>query len=438
MQNTSEMVDCGTHIRTSPFARAIYDTAATQVIVSAWNNVFSVQASAAEVGVYVDGVYQESLRPVANGPSTHIVTLPAGDKRVEIVTGGYRGPTNVAVPSVIGPAMWLRSLQFNAPATIVRSTERGVVILGDSIVNGSKLASAVQEAYPRILQMGVSFPVAVVGRGGLALVDITTTLGPETNFRPRKVAREIIKHNPKLVIFALGYNDADRGGWTSVSYRAAMDTLNAELKAFIPDVQVGAMSLLFTTAPPPNYVNIQNAAISPPSGIVRGIMGFPAPTLTAADLDADGIHPNAAGHIKIAAALQPYVAARYIDPISQFNFELIEDPSWMTTFSFGRQGDTLEYRDSGGGNRAGPKWYTLKDTQVPGDFYRYRATVEAGSAVTIAGSTFGTWTTNIQLNRGFIFNAGQSGRVRVDIAPTGSTTPIATYRIWRGPYAPPT
>src|SRR5690606_10639554 len=103
MHNTSEMVDLGTHIRTSPFARAIYDTAATEVTINAWNDVYATQASAAEIGVYVDGVYQESVRPTANGASTHVVALPAGDKRVEVVIGGFRGPAVAAVPTVIGP-----------------------------------------------------------------------------------------------------------------------------------------------------------------------------------------------------------------------------------------------------------------------------------------------------------------------------------------------
>lgn len=307
MHSTSEMVDLGTHIRTSPFARAIYDTAATEVTINAWNDVYATQASAAEIGVYVDGVYQESVRPTANGASTHVVSLPAGDKRVEVVIGGFRGPAVAAVPTVIGPGTWLRSLQFNKPATSVPSTERGVVIIGDSIANGSKLASAVQDAWPRILQQEVSFPVAVVGRGGMALHDLTTLVGTEANFKPRKLAREVIKHNPLLVIFALGYNDAVRNVWSGSSYGTAVATLGNEIKSIIPDAQFIAMSLLEATNKPAGYATIKDYIVN-----VTGLVGIQAPAITAAELDADGIHPNEAGHVIIADALRPLVVTRSI------------------------------------------------------------------------------------------------------------------------------
>lgn len=436
MQNTSEIVDCNTHIRTSPFARAVYDTEATSVVIYAWNDVYTVQASAAEIGVYVNGVYQESVRPTANGASVHTVALPAGDKRVEIVTSGYRGPAVVAAPTFIGPAMWLKALQFNKPAAAVRSTERGVLIIGDSIVNGSKLASPVQESYVRMLQAGVNFPVSVLGRGGLALQDVTTTLGTETNFNPRKIVREVIKHNPQLVLYTLGYNDAARSGWNDALYRTAVDALSTEIAALLPGVEMGAMTLLYASNQPANYAALKDSVLTCTSAV-----GFAAPTLTAGDLDADGIHPNAAGHVKIAAALAPYVNARAMWPAVQpFDFELVDNPLWVNSFLFTRQGGSYYYKESGGGNQEGPRWYFRNNTTIPGDFYRYRHTLEAGTATANSGvgmPAFGAWSTNIQTNRGFSFQSGQTGRVRVDIAAVGTTDVLASYRIWRGAaYAP--
>ena len=432
MHNTSEMVDCGTHIRTAPFARAIYNTAATEVVINAWNDVHANQASAAEIGVYVDGVYQESVRATANGASTHTVTLPEGDKRVEIVTNGYRGATPVNIPSLIGPSIWLRSLQFNAPAVAVPpSTERGVVIIGESIANGSKLPSAIQQAYARILQQEVDFPVTVIGRGGLALHDITVGLGTETNFRPKKLVREVVKYNPALVIFALGYNDAARNVWgTAAAYRDAIDAVAADIAAHLPGVEMGAMSMLHTTNPQGTYASIKDAAL-----ICTKAVGFAAPVLTAADLDVDGVHPNAEGHIKIADRLRPFVTARAMPPAVQpFNYEV--DPLAIG-YSFNRNG--LTYNSYDGYSDEGPRWYTRADTPVPGDFHRYRAFLEAGSATAYTGTgqpAFGVWSSNITHGKGF--TSYGNFRVRVEIARANTTDVLATYYIWRGAGMAPT
>lgn len=424
MHNTSEIIDCGTHIRTAPFARAIYDTAATQVVINSWNNVYANQASAAEIGIYVDGVYQESVRATADGTSTHTVALPAGMKRVEIVTNGYRGPAVVNIPSLIGPSIWLKSLNFNAPATKVPpSTQRGVVIIGDSIANGSKLASAVREAYPRLLQADVDFPINVVGRGGLALHDITTTLGTQTNFRPTKLVREVIAYNPQLVIFALGYNDAARNVWNAETYAAAIDTLASEIAAHLPDVEMGAMTLLHAINKQGNYATIQNAALN-----CTTAAGFVAPTLLDTDLDEDGVHPNASGHEKIAAVLAPFVNARAMPTATPST--VTELPAEATsTYAFYTNGEVKYW--TAAAYRPSPRWY-VRGGASPGSSYQIFFTTEAGSPASVPT----TWAT---LSAQRSFNAGTGDfRVRADIRKLGTTEVIATHHIWRGAGMAPT
>lgn len=431
MHNTNEMVWTGTHIRTAPFSKAVYDTEATEVVIHSWNDVFANQASAAEIGVYVDGVYLQSVNATAIGAATHTVELPAGLKRVEVVINGYRGPNPNNIPSLIGPGIWLSRLEFNAPAVAApKPTKRGVVIIGDSIANGSKLASAVQEAYPRLLQADVDFPINVAGRGGLALHDITTTLGTEANFRPKKLVREVIAYNPQLVIFALGYNDAARNVWNATTYRNAIDAVATDIAAFLPGVEMGAMTMLHTTNPQGTYSTIKDAALQCATAV-----GFAAPVLLDSDLE-DGVHPNAAGHAKIAAVLAPLVNARAMPPaVASFNFQ---SPVGDTYFIFQQPGNTQHGGTTGGA----PYWYTRKDTTVPGDFYNYRAILEAGTAAASTGSgqpAFGVWSNTLGPNgRSFTFGTNASFRVRVDIASRATGLIEGTYYIWRGAGFAPT
>lgn len=435
MHNTSEIIDCGTHLRTAPFARAIYDTDATEVVINSWNDVYTNQPSAAEIGVYVNSVYQESVRPTAMGAAQHTVSLPAGDKRVEIVTNGYRGPAVVNIPSLIGPSIWLKSLSFNRPAVRVPpTTERGVVIIGDSIANGSKLPSAIQQAYPRLLQMeNPDFPINVIGRGGLALHDITTGLGTETNFRPKKLVREVVKYNPLLVIIALGYNDAARNVWTSTSYRDAIDAIARDITHWLPDARVAAMGVLYARNKPGNYTAIKDAALG-----AMEAFGLAPPPLTDSDLDADGVHPNEAGHQKIAATLAPIVATRTVPDLRPFSLNLAPFSSGTVVFNTKTDGDTV-ISVPNSSTVIGPKWhrYVPDATTTP---YSFRLTIEASngqiSTTDLYAGTYqdfaqpaGTW-----INNGvyFYFSGPASGRVRVDVALTGTTDVLASYYIWRG------
>lgn len=438
MHNTNEMVWIGTHVRTAPFSKAVYDTEATEVVIHSWNDVFASQASAAEIGVYVDGVYLQSVNATAMGAATHTVVLPAGPKRVEIVINGYRGPTPNNIPSLIGPGIWLSRLEFNAPAMAVPSpTKRGVVIIGDSIANGSKLASAVREAYPRLLQANVDFPINVIGRGGLSLYDITTALGTQTNFRPTKLVREVIAYNPQLVIFALGYNDAARNEYLNApQYAAAIDAVASEIATYLPGVEMGAMTMLHTTNPPGFYYwNIRDGALQCTKAV-----GFAAPTLLDSDLE-DGVHPNAGGHAKIAAVLAPFVNARAMPSPVMPSF-VTQASSDALDFYFTREGKTFNAGD-GYQSAQGPNWYTRKDTTVPGDLYVFRMFLEAGSATPFTGTgnpAFGVWSSGrISAPRGFSFGPFGNFRVRFEIAlPNQTQNILGTYHIWRGAGMAPT
>ena len=313
MHSTSFMDWTGTHWRTSPFARAEYLTDATALQVECWNDVFPIQPAAAEVVVYVDGALHATLRPTKEGPSAHDVPLPRGRKRVSVVISGFRGPTDPNQPSHIGVGIWLKSLKFNGPAQELPARQFGTLFVGDSIVNGSTLASPVNEAYVRILQKELGdFPLSVLGRGGMGFFDMMGRVGDQLNFSPKKLVREILRHNPMNVVFVLGYNDwFKRTVGLASQFGQMIEEAGRELALVAPHIAVVATGMPTTTRTNhPDFGNWSNTAFNafgaintPDFAQLRIDLRY---TLNESDLS-DGIHPNLSGHAKMANAFRPHI-----------------------------------------------------------------------------------------------------------------------------------
>lgn len=312
MHSTSHMNWTGTHWRTSPYARAEYLTDATSIDVELWNNVYATQAPAAEALIYVDGTQLSSLRATSNGESSHTVALPTGRKIVSVVLPGNLGLPS-PLPTATGLGMWIKSVKFNGPAQAVPARRHGTLFVGDSILNGSKLTSPASQAYVRQLQLllGNEFPLSVLGRGGLALWDLTTSVGTQQGFGIKKLIREILLHEPMNVVWVLGYNDWFRRLHAdSTAFQSAFGAAISELYAQAPHIAQVSTGLLTTNVSPyPDFVQWKNAAYNAPiavSGLAQLRIDL-RDTITTADISSDGIHPAVSGHNKVAQALRPHI-----------------------------------------------------------------------------------------------------------------------------------
>jgi acyl-CoA thioesterase I len=187
-------------------------------------------------------------------------------------------------------------LALVAPGTSAATQENAIVALGDSLTAGWGVAP--DEAYPSLLE-------ARLRQEGFAYHVINAGVSGDTTAGGRRRVDWVLRSRPQVVIVALGANDGLRG--------QPVVEMQTNLIAIIDRLRgAGAKVLLAGMRLPPNYgAYAQEFAAAFPV-VARRATAF-APFLldgVAADPhlnQADGIHPNAAGHRVIAERLWPYL-----------------------------------------------------------------------------------------------------------------------------------
>jgi acyl-CoA thioesterase-1 len=180
------------------------------------------------------------------------------------------------------------------------AADRVIVAFGDSLTAG--LGVAAEEAWPALIEARLrreGYPYRVVNAG----VSGDTTAGGV-----RRVDW-VLRNRPEVAVVALGANDGLRGLSTD-AMRANLGTIVERLRAAGARVLVAGMEV------PPNYgaayarafravfpdVARQNGAALLPF-LLDGVAADPRLN------QADGIHPNAAGHRAIAEHVWPHLVA---------------------------------------------------------------------------------------------------------------------------------
>jgi acyl-CoA thioesterase-1 len=173
-----------------------------------------------------------------------------------------------------------------------------VAMLGDSLTAG--LGVAAEEAYPALLQ-------ARLQREGYAYRVVNAGVSGDTTAGGLRRVDWVLRARPEVVIVALGANDGLRGlppAATRVNLVAIVDRLQAG----------GARVLLAGMRLPPNYGEAYTrdfARVFPEVARQAGVAFMPfLLDGIAADRQlnqADGIHPNAAGHAVVAERMWPYL-----------------------------------------------------------------------------------------------------------------------------------
>jgi acyl-CoA thioesterase-1 len=174
-----------------------------------------------------------------------------------------------------------------------------IVALGDSITSG--LGVAADEAYPALLEVRLR-------RDGYAHRVVNAGVSGDTTAGGLRRVDWVLRAQPEIVILALGANDGLRGQPPQTT-RANLEAIVARLTA------AGARVLLAGMRMPPNYgeeFTRQFEAVFPAVARRANVALVPFlldgvatdPTLN----QADGLHPNAAGHRVIADRLWPHLA----------------------------------------------------------------------------------------------------------------------------------
>ena len=187
---------------------------------------------------------------------------------------------------------------LSTPVASAGSGERVVVALGDSLTAG--LGVAAEEAWPALVDARLrreGYPYRVVNAG----VSGDTTAGGL-----RRVDW-VLRSRPEVAVVALGANDGLRG--------LGPEAMEANLLAIVDRLRAGgARVLVVGMEVPPNYGAAYARAFR---GVFVDVARRTGAALMPFLLDgvaanprlnqADGIHPNAAGHRAIAERIWPHL-----------------------------------------------------------------------------------------------------------------------------------
>jgi lysophospholipase L1-like esterase len=286
-------------VRTSPFSRAKYTTTAEAVTVSGYTDVSASFPTMDQFAVYVDGVYSTAFNPTANGAFNGTLSLSAGTKTIEFVSGLQAAPSQT---NVLGT--WFTGATASAAMTAVTDTTTNrLVIYGDSIAVGANSTVPPKDGWPVLLRAERGTDSTVVEAYGFRSLNLDAS---DATKRAAFVAK-IVALNPSILWMAIGTNDYGLTKWTDSAFGTAYGAFLDDIHAALPSLVIYCQTPILRSGEPTANGNglflsdfrtaISNA-VSTRSAWATLVDG--TAILTTAQLD-DGVHPSTAGHIAYAA-----------------------------------------------------------------------------------------------------------------------------------------
>jgi len=204
------------HLDTSALSYGIFETDATSVTVEVSNTLPEELSAFADISIG-DGNDVTTYK-VEPGESMIVHSLPLGEKRVTITSGGQTKSSNgiagVFIPRII----------FNGSALQIKQDAKQIVVYGDSLTVGGSVDNLSAEAWPVLLRKHYS--VIVEAYSYRSLYDDAST--------PAKIAElasKISAWTPDYIWLAIGTNDYGQWRWPAAefgeAYAATLDALHS-------------------------------------------------------------------------------------------------------------------------------------------------------------------------------------------------------------------
>jgi acyl-CoA thioesterase-1 len=186
-----------------------------------------------------------------------------------------------------------------SPQSVAPATGPAVAFLGDSITAGYELRA--EQAYPALLR-------EQLGKAGEPFRAINAGVSGDTSAGGLRRVDWLLAQKPAVVVIELGANDGLRGAPTR--------EIEQNLRAIVAKVREGgATPLLLGMRLPPSYGEpyagefaalydrvAEELALAYVPFFMQGVAGMVELT------QADGLHPTAEGHRKLAANVAPALA----------------------------------------------------------------------------------------------------------------------------------
>lgn len=278
------------YARPSPNSRAIYQTTATRMYLEIYNNAHASFAGFDGIGVRVDGADYEVVMPGADGTVYKTVTLPPGDKTVEVING-FQHASDTNSPT----GVYALGVSFNAAWSVVTgATTPRMLVYGDSIAVGARATNLPLGGWVQILKNAHGGTVINESWSGRSFWDDCSTAGKRTTF-----AAQIAADTPDTILLTIGCNDRNLFGvgfWVNeADFAAAYGDFLDKLHTALPSAVIYAQTPIITEAEAAGIISVRAAittAQSSRSAFVTLVDGLSI--MDASKLD-DELHPTTEG-----------------------------------------------------------------------------------------------------------------------------------------------
>ena len=289
----------------SSYSKFIFDTYATSVTISGYNNIFPIYPDYAHLGLWINGVEQTALSFSAGGQEGFVLNLggAGSSKRVEISTCLSRWCTATIHHTLI---CGITSITGGTVSVVTPNNSVEMVIYGDSIHSGAFATGAEYDSLVPLLRETYGFDVACEGISCRELYDDANTEALRTNFVTR-----ISGYAPTKIWMAIGTNDYGIESWGASDFGTGYSVTLDDLHAALPNATIYCQTPLLRDDETANsfgdtlgdYRAQIVTACSTRSSWAILVDG--TEILTTGDL-ADGVHPTTAGHAKYALYINNY------------------------------------------------------------------------------------------------------------------------------------
>lgn len=293
--------DQSQYFLTSTFATTEFQTEATSLTVTSYSTSYSTLPGFSAIGVYVNGVYNQTIAHTVSGSQSNTITLPAGNKLVTLVNGLQSRPNVAALP--IGT--WVTQVTSPVPITQMLLPRNRTLVYGDSISVGDASSPLMQKAWALQLR-AAAYPssVAVEGWGYRSLHEDANTAVLRKSF-----VKKLSQYDPDRIWLAIGTNDYGLAKWSAADFGAAYGAMLDDIHALMPSVRVYCQTPIVRSSEVANsfgntlgdYRTQIATAVGTRTAYATLVDG--TAFMTTASLS-DGVHPNTAGHTLYADAVK--------------------------------------------------------------------------------------------------------------------------------------